>query len=91
MMRFGDANCRDCGALVQYVDHECAPAPAAATFASLEKAGRDAIKAEIGTMSDEDLAKVSAVMIHASGGSIDRLLVKELAHRFRKLVGVDDG
>lgn len=88
-MRFGDANCRDCGALVQYVNHECEP-PDPNTFRHLAKVGRDAIIAEIEKMSDKQLATVVAPMIYASGDQIDRILVKELARRFRKLVGVED-
>jgi hypothetical protein len=75
--------------LVEYVNHECKP-PRQGTFEFLEKIGRDAIKEEIAKMSDEDLAKIISVMTYASGGPVDRLLVKELAQRFRKLAGVDD-
>lgn len=86
--RFGDANCRDCGALVRYVDHVCEP-PDPTTFARLARVGQEAIIAEIEKLPDALLAKLAAVMTYASGDHIDRLLVKELARRFRKLVGVE--
>jgi hypothetical protein len=79
---FGDANCRDCGALVKPVDHDCKPVNYG-IIGAIEKTGRDAIKAEIVKMSDDDLVRAVSVICESRAVLPDRFLIAELAYRFR--------
>ena len=84
--KFDDANCRDCGALVEMKNHDVCT-PAHGLIASIQIAGQDAIKETIANMPDKELtASVSVYCGHyGDRQSVDRYLVTELTRRYRAL------